>query len=537
MRKHNSLILYVTSFLSGMTVMAVELSCSRLLAPYFSSSSIVWTVVIGIIMISMSIGNILGGRSADKHKSLGRLYFYVWIASIWIAIIPFIGKYLISLVIGFLMLFVPGGQFVVMGSALSCLVIFSLPLILLGMVSPYLVKLAIKDMENSGKVAGQIYALGTIGSIIGTFIPTFLTIPLIGTGKTFFLFALLLNVVCLFYFLITKGRKLKNAVTAIVLLAFLFLPFTDSFAYWKTNILYEGESLYNYLQVSETEDSVILSTNVAFGVQSIYMKDGSVSGLYYEYALMAPFFIKDASPDKNVDDLVLGLGTGTFAKQMHKYFPQSKTDAVEIDGKIAELAGKYFNLKPDEANIYVNDGRSFLSTPDAGMYDVIMVDAFQDITVPFHMSTIEFFSKVKEHLNPGGVIVININMQSGDFEGIPEYLSGTVKKCFNTVYRVDLASNTNSLLFAGDDSGMLANYKKNVDASIDQNNDLYDISRYIGDNASEIAPSDLVLTDDLAPVEILGQKSLNKIVDSEMSYFRESIKGKSLNDLLKMLTE
>ena len=537
MKKQSNLILYITSFLSGMTVMAVELSCSRLLAPYFSSSSIVWTVVIGIIMISMSIGNILGGRSADKHKSLGRLYFYIWIASIWIAVIPFLGKYMISLVIGLLMLFVPGGQFVVMGSALSCLVIFSLPLILLGMVSPYLVKLGIKDMESSGKVAGQIYALGTIGSIIGTFIPTFLTIPLIGTGKTFFLFALLLNMVCLTYFLLTKGKKLKNVVTTVLLITCLFIPFSDSFAYWKTNILYEGESLYNYLQVSETEDSIQLSTNVAFGVQSIYMKDGSISGLYYEYALMAPFFIKDMSLDKNVDALVLGLGTGTFAKQLHRYFPNSKTDAVEIDGKIAELAGKYFNLKPDEANIYINDGRSFLSTPDAGIYDVIMVDAFQDITVPFHMSTIEFFSKVKEHLKPGGVIVININMQSGDFEGIPEYLSGTVKKCFNSVYRVDMSNNTNSLLYAGDDPDMLANYVKNVDSSIDSSNALYDISRYVGDTAAATAPTDLVLTDDLAPVEILGQKSLNKIVADEMAYFRESIKGKSLNDLLKMLTE
>ena len=534
--KKKNLILYVTSFLSGMTVMAVELSCTRLLAPYFSSSSIVWTVVIGLIMISLSVGNILGGRSADKHKSLGRLYFYIWIASLWIAVIPFIGKYLISLIIGILMLFVPGSQFVVLGSALSCLVIFSLPLILLGMVSPYLVKLAIQDMESSGKMAGQIYAMGTIGSIIGTFVPTFFTIPLIGTGKTFFLFAFLLNVVCALYFLFRKGKAFKNAVTALVLLVLLFIPFSDSFAYWKTNIIYEGESLYNYLQVSETEDSVILSTNVAFGVQSIYMKDGSLSGLYYEYALMAPLFSEGATMDRETDVLILGLGTGTFAKQMLRYFPHTTTDAVEIDQKIASLAGKYFHLRPEEATVYINDGRTFLSTPDAGKYDLIMVDAFQDITVPFHMSTVEFFKKVKEHLNPGGVIVININMQSGDFEGIPEYISGTVRSCFNAVYRVDLGSNTNSLLFVSDDPGMLDHYRNSI-ASIDESHDLYTISKFVEENAVEIAPSSLVLTDDLAPVEILGQKSLNKVLSAEMEYFRAGIKGKSLTDILKMLTE
>jgi spermidine synthase len=536
--KQNNIILYITSFFSGMTVMAVELSCSRLLAPYFSSSSIVWTVVIGLIMISMSIGNMLGGRSADKHKNLGRLYLYIWIASLWIALIPFVGKYLISAIIGFLMLFVPGSQFIIMGSALSCLVIFSLPLTILGMVSPYLVKLAIDDLESSGKKAGQIYALGTIGSIIGTFIPTFLTIPLIGTGKTFLLFALILNIVCLLYFLfMRKGRSLKNAVTSVVLLALLFVPFSDSFAYWKTNIVYEGESLYNYLQVTEDEDSVILSTNVAFGVQSIYKKDGSLSGFYYEYALMAPFFMENASFDSKLDVLVLGLGTGTYSKQLKKYFPNSKSDAVEIDEKIAWLAGEYFNLKPEEATVYINDGRSFLSTPDAKMYDIILTDAYQDITVPFHMSTVEFFSEVKKHLKPGGVVIVNMNMRSGNFEGVPEYLAGTVKSVFKSVYRVDLNIVTNSLLFVSDNEDMPGNYARNVEAAIPKGHDLRYISEYVADNIQEIGPSNLILTDDLAPVEVLGQKSLNRIVELEVEAFRSSMKGKGLKDILEMLTE
>jgi len=535
MSKQNNLILYITSFLSGMTVMAVELACSRLLAPYFSSSQIVWTVIIGLIMISMSIGNMLGGRLADKHKSLGRLYFYIWIASLWIAAIPFVGKYLISGIIGLLLLFVPGGQFVVAGSALSCLVIFAFPMALLGMVSPYLVRLGIHDMESSGKTAGKIYAMGTIGSIIGTFIPTFVTIPTIGTGKTFFLFAFLLNVVCVLYFIFRKERRIKNVVTTILLLAFLLMPFQDSFAYWKTNIIYEGESLYNYLQVSETEDSVILSTNVAFGVQSIYKKDGSLSGYYYEYALMAPFFMEEASFDKDLDVLVLGLGTGTYSKQLKKYFPNSSCDAVEIDEKIAWLAGKYFELKEDEATVYINDGRSFLDTENAGLYDIILADAYQDITVPFHMSTVEFFQSVKKHLKPGGILIVNINMKSGDFEGVPEYLAGTVKNCFKSVYRVDLTNVTNSVLFVSDLDNMLENYEKNTRAAIPEDHDLYAISRFVGNNAKEIEASNLILTDDLAPVEVLGQKSLNRIVEQELEYYRSYMKGKSLKDILEML--
>ena len=537
MNKPNNLILYVTSFLSGMTVMAVELACSRLLAPYFSSSQIVWTIIIGLIMISMSIGNMLGGRLADKHKSLSRLYFYIWIASLWIAAIPFVGKYLISGIIGLLLLFVPGSQFVVAGSALSCLVIFALPMALLGMVSPYLVRLGIYDMENSGKIAGKIYAMGTIGSIIGTFIPTFLTIPLIGTGKTFFLFAFLLNVVCALYLIFHKKRNIKNVVTSILLLVFLLMPFQDSFAYWKSNIVYEGESLYNYLQVSETKDSVILSTNVAFGVQSIYKKDGSLSGYYYEYALMAPFFMDEASFDKDLDVLVLGLGTGTYSKQLKKYFPNSSCDSVEIDEKIAWLAGEYFNLKEDEATIYINDGRSFLETENAGLYDIILADAYQDITVPFHMSTVEFFQSAKKHLKPGGILIVNINMRSGDFEGVPEYLAGTVKSCFNSVYRVDLTNVTNSVLFVSDNPNMLENYERNTRITMSEDHDLYSISRYVGNNISEVEDLDLILTDDLAPVEILGQKSLNKIVEQELEYYRSNLKGKGLKDIMDMLSQ
>ncbi len=535
--KNNNTILYLTSFLSGMTIMAVELSCSRLLAPYFSTSQIVWTVIIGLIMICLSIGNVLGGRSADKHKSLNRIYFYIWIASIWIALIPFVGKYIIAGITGLLVLALPSGPLVLTGSAISCLVIFSLPMIFLGMVPPYLVKLGIKDMESSGKVTGQIEALGTIGSIVGTFVPTFFTIPTIGTGKTFLLFALILNVVCALYFLFfRKQNGLRNTITAVLLLVMLFFPITDSFAFWKSNLVFEGQSIYNYLQVEENEESVILSTNVAFGVQSIYKKDGSLSGYYYEYALMAPYFLKDMSADKHLDVLVLGLGTGTFPKQLKKYIPNTAIDAVEIDQKIADLAYEYFNLQKDEATVYINDGRSFLSTPAAGQYDIILADAYQDITVPFHMSSQEFFKEVKSHLKPGGILIVNVNMKSGSFTGVPEYLSHTVKSIFNKVYRVDLDIVTNSLLFACDDEGMLDNYLKNTEALIGKDHDLNAISEYVKDNLQEMTEARLILTDDLAPVDILGQKALNEIVNHELAYVRNQLKGKSLTEILEYLT-
>jgi len=232
-----------------MAVMGVELSATRLLAPYFGTSQIVYTVVIGLIMISMSIGNVLGGRSADRHNDLGRLFLLLWAAALWIAVIPLAGKYIIALS-ALAMAWILPSNLIVAGSVVSCLLVFSAPLLILGMVSPYLVKLGIKDMEKSGRTAGEIYAASTIGSIIGTFIPTFLTIPYIGTLKSFLVFALALNMICLYYFITKRKGYVKGIITTVVTAVLLIMPLNSSYAFW-TDVVLEDESLYNYLQVTE----------------------------------------------------------------------------------------------------------------------------------------------------------------------------------------------------------------------------------------------------------------------------------------------
>ncbi|HOJ81322.1 MAG TPA: spermine synthase, partial [Clostridiales bacterium] len=158
-----------------------------------------------------------------------------------------------------------------------------------------------------------------------------------------------------------------------------------------------------------------------------------------------------------------------------------------------------------------------------------------DITVPFHMSTVEFFKIVKDHLKPGGVLIVNVNMKSGSFTGVPEYLANTVKSLFNKVYRADLSVVTNSLLFASDDNDMIENYKNNTANQIPLDHDLYNISRYISSHLVEITDTKLVLTDDLAPVEILGQKALSEIVQSEVERVSGMLKGKSLQEIFEYL--
>ena len=251
---------------------------------------------------------------------------------------------------------------------------------------------------------------------------------------------------------------------------------------------------------------------------------------------MAPQFLKEFSPDNNLDLLILGNGTGTYAKQSRIYYKNVKTDAVEIDPKIVELSKKYFGVTEDEATVYETDGRTFLSDRNCREYDVIMVDAYHDITIPFHMTTKEFFTEVSSHLKPGGVIILNINMKSKGDNPINQYLSQTVKSVMNKVYTCDIAGTTNVMLFASNDADMVNNFDINT-GKFDSQNPLQRISQYVRQNLQEVTGSELVFTDDLAPVEVLGQSLLNDIVKDELASFKDMInfKEKGLQGIFDML--
>ena len=188
--------LYLTEFFSGMSVMAVELGASRLLAPYFSSSQIVWTIIIGTIMIAMAAGNLYGGKAADKNADPARLYRRILFAALWIAAIPAVGKYIV-LGISALLIFTVNSGYLIAAAFASCLLLFVFPLFLLGTVTPALIKTTVSSLDESGAVAGRLSACNTIGSILGTFLPTFVTIPSVGTSATFLIFAGILLVIAL----------------------------------------------------------------------------------------------------------------------------------------------------------------------------------------------------------------------------------------------------------------------------------------------------------------------------------------------------
>lgn len=528
----NKIYLYLTEFFAGMSVMAVELGASRLLAPYFSSSQIVWTIIIGTIMIAMALGNIYGGRSADKNPNPDKLYGRIIVAAIWIAAIPVVGKYIIILISGIL-IFTVNNNFLIIAGFVACMIIFVFPLFLLGTVTPSLVKFTVDSLNDNGKTVGNLNAFNTIGSIIGTFVPTFISIPAVGTSITFLIFAGILLLLAVVYFLSSKLplKKVKKVPISMVLFILCCIfGYDNSFAFWQNDLKYEGESIYNYLQVSENEDEVILSTNVLFGVQSIYKKDKGLTGMYYDYAMAAPF-MTDVNRKENVDMLILGMGTGTYATQCNRYFKNVNSEGVEIDQKITDLSREYFDL-PESIKVATYDGRAFLNVDDR-KYDVIMVDAYQDITIPFQMSSVEFFTLVKDHLKDDGVMVVNMNMRGTKEGNINQYLSDTIASVFDNVYTVDVKHSTNRELFASNDSNMYEKFKINV--AMEEDEELVSMMANVSDNLVEYKKGDYLMTDDKAPVELLGMQVIDELIKGEVEYYRGIYDEKGIEGIINAL--
>ncbi|WP_258184406.1 MULTISPECIES: spermidine synthase [unclassified Bifidobacterium] len=565
--------LYVTEFFSGMAVMAAELGASRLLAPYFSSSQIVWTIIIGTIMIALALGAVFGGRWADRDPDPDKLYLRIMAAAVWISLIPLVGKFVILLISGLLIVTV-STNFLVIAAFVSCMIVFVPPLFLLGTVTAGLNKFATDSLDDNASVVGRLSACNTIGSILGTFLPTFVTIPAAGTFVTFLLFSGALLAIPLIYFISMKAKVVACAVSAVVFAISSVLSPLTGFAFWENHatLAYEGESIYNYLQVKNLSDRTILSTNVLFGVQSVTMKDQGLTGMYYDTALAAP-----ALADHAGSALILGMGTGTYARQLKRYYPKMSVTGVEIDQKITDLAVRYFD-EPDDVPVSTYDGRAWLAASH-DTYDVIMVDAYQDITIPFQMSSDEFFSMVRRHLNPGGVMVVNMNMISDGEGSINEALQTTIANVFNgacrigTTYTADVPGTTNRELFAKaptadetsrydgcDDAwratGRIATVSEPFTSTMSRDttaDSLRAVTRertgdgelaaYMDEVGGRMTPvrdprigtddESLILTDDHAPVELLGMRAIDQLIAEQAGPYREILEKEGIGGLLR----
>ena len=442
MRKY----IYFTVFVSGMTTLAAELSASRLIGNVFGTSNLVWAAIIGLMLLYLTLGYTLGGKQADKSPHAKNMYKVLAWGAFTLGIVPYIA----SPVLRAAATAFDGLQVsIMMGAFAAVLVLFSVPITLLGMISPYAIRLSMDDTERAGKISGNIYAISTLGSFLGTYLPILVLIPSIGTTNTFLVFSLLLLFVALLGIYKSAGKGATLPYLLMVVAIALLAIFNGGRGIKKTaGQIYETESAYNYIEVLQRGEETHLRLNDGQGVHSIYDPNNLDYDGPWSQFLVGPFF---NTPPNKIDDVkriaVVGLAAGTFAQQATAVYGEIPIDGYEIDPKIIEVGNDYFGMdKLDNLNAYAEDGRWGLAH-SPHLYDIIAVDAYRPPYIPWHMTTLEFFEIAHARLSPTGVLTINVGRLPGDRRLI-NAMATTIAQTFPSVYVMDIPYTLNSIIYA-----------------------------------------------------------------------------------------
>jgi spermidine synthase len=440
--------LYLAVFAGGTTTLAVELSASRLLGGIFGTSNIVWANIIGLILIYLTIGYFIGGRWADRSPHYTTFYRVIAWAAFFSGLVPLVAHPILNAAARAVQDF---DAAVTVGSFGSVLVLFAVPVTLLGCISPFAIRLALSDVDKAGGVSGRMYAISTMGSIIGNFTPVLFLIPEVGTARTFLIFAGLLLAVGLGGLALQDRRaalKLLWMPVALLLLAILALrgplrpPPSDM------TLLYEDETAYNLIQVVEDEDGYrYLWLNEGQGIHSQWHPEQ----IYYErtwgFFLVGPYFNAPPYTPAQVERVaIIGLAAGTIARQHNAVYPGLPMDGIEIDPGIVEAGRRYMGMTMPNLNVIVEDGRFGLRQLDH-TYSMIGIDAYRVPYVPWHLTTVEFFQEVRDHLAPDGVLAINVG-RTGSDRRLVETMTRTLLNVFPTVHTLDVPNSYNTLLYA-----------------------------------------------------------------------------------------
>src|SRR3990170_8428877 len=433
-------------FFGGMTTLGVELTASRLLAPFYGNNLFVWANLIGLILLYLTVGYYVGGRIADRRPDDRLLFQLVAVAAFLVAVIPFASRPILSLSA---QAFAGLSLGVFWGSLAGVLALFAVPITILGFVSPFAIRLSTADVGSSGSSAGRIYALGTLGSIVGAFLPVLLLIPNIGVRNTFLAFSLVL--------LALAVAGLKSWRFAILLAVAVGLTVLSNVrtepirAAERGRLIYEDDSMFNFIQVQDSDSGVRrLVLNEGLATHSVYFPGYArqpLSGGPWDYFLLAPYF-RANEPGSVSHLLIVGLGSGTVSKLYTQTYGESvQVDGVEIDPQIIDVGRVLFDMNEPNLNSVAEDGRYYLRRAGHS-YDVVAVDAYRQPYIPFQLATREFFREVKERLASDGVVVLNAGIAPGDYR-LVDALSHTMRSVFPSVFVIDLPEGyLNSLIYA-----------------------------------------------------------------------------------------
>ena len=479
-------------FVVGVSTLGAEIAAARLMAPFFGASTIVWANTIGTVLVALSIGYWLGGRLGDRRPELHRLGAWVLGASVLLALIPLVARPFLDISVE---AFDDINVGATIGSLVGVLALVAVPVLLLGAVSPWAIRLAVDKVEDAGRTAGSLYALSTIGSLIGTFLSALILIPLIGTQRTFIGMALAVALVAS----LTLPRRFLLVPAAIALM--LLIPTGTTKAVEGARILEERETEHQYVRVIERPDGERrLELNEGQAFHSTWREDTVLTGNVWDGYLSVPFTVLGRAPRSIA---ILGNGAGTTVRAYGEYFPDTEIDGVEIDGELTEVGRRWFGLRDRPGlRLHTDDARPFLRRAER-KWEVIMVDAYRQPYIPFYLTTTEFFELVRDRLAPGGVVIVNAGHPEGSTQ-LEEMLAAGLREVFPHVAR-DPITEFNTLLAASDveptSERVLA-----ATGSVDP-----EVRPVLTATATRLEPAlrgGPVFTDDRAPVEWLIDRSI-----------------------------
>jgi spermidine synthase len=484
--------LQILVFVVGSASLGAEIAAARLMAPFFGASTIVWANTIGVVLVALSVGYWIGGRLGDRHPHLRGLCLLVMGAAVLLAVVPFVARPFFDVSVDALDS-VSAGAFV--GSLIGVLFLVAVPVILLGACSPYALRLALDDVEHSGRIAGRLYAISTAGSLVGTMVAALVLIPFAGTQRTFLAFAAALALIA------ALGLGWRFLALPAALIGALALPVGTIKAAGDGRVLYEQESALQYIRVVEEPDGDrVLELNEGEAQHSLYRPGSYLTGGYWDGMLVLPFTALERPPQRVA---ILGNGAGTTARAYGRFFPGARVDGVEIDPALEEVGRRYFDLGSNpNLTVHNEDARPWLRRADSG-YQVIVVDSYRQPYIPFYLATREFFDLVSERLAPGGVVVVNVGHPEGN-DDLETVISRTMSAVFPNVLR-DPFDDSNTLLVAGEgaaSAGRLRAAIKRLPSG------LRTLAEAEATRVGPRLPGGSVYTDDRAPVEWLVDRSI-----------------------------
>lgn len=426
-------LLETVVFLSGALVMTYEIVGARIVAPYLGSSTYIWTSLIGVILGALSLGYWIGGRMADKRPQLGVLSAAVFAAGGLVSLTILVKSvFLGSIAQSPLPLEIL--------AIITSLTLFAPASVALGFVIPYATKLRLGSLDDTGRTVGRLYALSTLGSILGTFAAGFFLIPFVGSTRTLYLVAGALFALA---FLISPVIAERKNIGAIVLFVVAIGGSELEAAYLRSVGVVEFDSEYNRIRILETKDSRTGMPMTAmvidpFAIQSAKFLESNELVLEY-----TKFFrlVRHYRPDHRTALMIGGAGY-SFPQELLREFPEAAVDVVEIDPAMTEAAKQHFGLRPDpRLRIFHEDGRRFINRASAESYDAVFIDAFGTLfSVPFHLTTVEAVGEIERLLADDGVVIVNIGSAlNGPADGFLASTLATYRSVFPfvEVFKVD----------------------------------------------------------------------------------------------------